>query len=289
MNNSKLEEIERKIKIQKALEDGQHALEHRNFSAAKSYFESVLDLDPGHPSAKAGLIETLLRAGQKAEDGKKLREAKDYYTALLEMDRANQDARVRLNAVNRKLLVRRIIIGSVSVIVVGAGLLVLWLQAKQLIAWPVSVCNTMGEAVCTPSPTASHTPTATPTSTPTHTPTATPTFTPMPTNTPTQTPTPTPTPMRAEGATGYPNVYEEPTGSKLKGTLTRGQVVYLCAKAGDRYLVALDHCHLVKSYGWVPKAHIDLKIVEETFPSELITPMADQPAATSTPTPEEGE
>jgi hypothetical protein len=95
--------------------------------------------------------------------------------------------------------------------------------------------------------------------------------------------------MVAVGRYEYPNVYKAPTGQDLVGTLTRGQQVYLCAKSGGRYLVALDHCHSGKPYGWVPEAHIDLKIIEENFPSELITPMAAQSTATLTPTPETGD
>lgn len=91
----------------------------------------------------------------------------------------------------------------------------------------------------------------------------------------TMTPTPlppTPTPMFASGATGYPNVFREPNRNELIGTLTQGQRVHICAKSGDYYLVALDYCHLVAPYGWVPGSQLKLVFVEEEFPPELITP-----------------
>jgi hypothetical protein len=87
--------------------------------------------------------------------------------------------------------------------------------------------------------------------------------------------------MFAEGASSYPNVFDEPGGT-LIGTLTLGQRVYVCARhyseADDRmyYQIALDHCHSVAPYGWVPSTQLDLKFFEGDFPTYLMTPPPEE-------------
>jgi tetratricopeptide (TPR) repeat protein len=269
---------QQELELARALESGQRALEQEDFSEAEGYFKAAseiersLGIDEQQGEARIGLIQTLYRAGVAAEGRRQLQDALDHYRGVLARDPEHHEAQVRQAAVSRKLWMRRIFIGAV-----GAVLLLLVLaQVNNFIAWPVTVCNASGAVLCTPSPTPTHTATATPTATPTHTPTATPTHTPTPTATPTMTPTPTPTPMFATGATGYPNVYRGPNRDELLGTLTFGQRVYVCARSGDYYQIALDHCHLVEPYGWVPENHLELKFFEEDFPPALMTPSAEE-------------
>ncbi|MBN2006328.1 MAG: hypothetical protein JXA21_23445 [Anaerolineae bacterium] len=271
---------EQLLELYKAREDAQHALEQENFSVAESKFKQAMELERAlgieetQGEARTGLIETRYRAGVAAEAHRKLREARNHYRGVLALDPDHSQARTRLDAVTRTMTLRAIAIGIVSLIVLAVVLA----QLNNFIAWPMSVCDMSGDVLCTPTPTftltptPTFTPTPTPTHTPTATPTATPTNTPTPTLTPTPTNTPTPTPMIAVGSAGYPNVFKEPNRDELLGTLTRGQKVYVCAKSGDYYLIALDHCHLVAPYGWVPKSHMDLKFFEEDFPPELTTP-----------------
>lgn len=268
------------LKLLEALEDAQQALKDGNFSAAESKFKQAIELERAlgieqtQGEARPGLIETRYRAGGDAEEHWHLREARNYYRGVLELDPDHSQACTRLDSVTRKITLWRIAVGIVSLVILIAVLA----QLNNFIAWPASACNISGDVLCTPTPTftltptPTFTPTATPTHTPTATPTPTPTHTPTPTLTPTPTNTPTPTPMIAVGSTGYPNVYEEPNRNKLLGTLTRGQKIYVCARFGDYYLVALDHCHLVAPYGWVPKDHMELKFFEDDFPPELMTP-----------------
>lgn len=272
------------LKLQQTLEKGEAALQDDNFSEAESYFKDVLALDKNNSDARTGLLQTLYRHGRRDEDRKRLRDARAHYRGALDLDKTHHESKVRLNAVTRKLVARRVIIGIIALGIV----LVVLAQLNNFINWPEDVCTVSGDVLCTPTPTFTLTPTATftPTPTPTHTPTATPThtptLTPTPTNTPTMTPTPTPTPMVAEGAVPYPNVYAEPNRHKLLGTLTGGQAVYVCVKAGSYYLIALDQCHLVKPYGWVPAKHLRLLFLEENFPEALITPL---PTETFAPRP----
>lgn len=189
----------RELKVVKAVEDGQHALEQENFSAAESYFKAALELDAGHVAARTGLIETLYQAGRKAELEKHWREAREHYKGILSRDVDYHEAQVRLNVVNRKLFARHAII-LVSVLIVFA---LVFAQSNNFINWPLPVCDLSGDVLCTPTPTF----TATLTPTPTHTPTPTPTYTPMPTltptptHTPTVTPTPSPTPLPTNTST----------------------------------------------------------------------------------------
>jgi len=268
------------VELNNSIKDAQHALENDNFPAAEEKFkramelERALDIEESQSSARVGLIETRYRAGVNAEERRHLREARNHYRDVLGLDPDHSQARVRRDAVTRQMTLRTIAIGVVSLIILAVVLA----QLNNFIAWPTSVCDMSGDVLCTPTPTftltppPTFTPTPTPTHTPTATPTATPTHTPTPTLTPTPTNTPTPTPMIAVGEAGYPNVYEEPNKNKLLGTLTRGQKVYVCAKYGDYYLIALDYCHLVAPYGWVPKSHMKLLFFEENFPIDLTTP-----------------
>lgn len=272
------ERMQRELELARALENGQYALEHENFSVAEGYFkaaseiEQALGIDEQRGEARIGLIQTLYRAGVAAEDDRRLRDALNHYRGVLKRDPEHHESQVRQAAVARKLWLRRIVAGVAGLLVV----LIVLAQLNNFIAWPIEVCDATGSVLCTPTPTPTYTPTSTPTATPTHTPTATPTNTPTPTATPTMTPTPTPTPMFATGATGYPNVYREPNRDELIGTLTFGQRVYVCARSGEYYQIALDHCHLVAPYGWVPESHLELKFFEEDFPTALITPNVER-------------
>jgi len=96
--------------------------------------------------------------------------------------------------------------------------------------------------------------------------------------------------MNATGASPYPNVYEEPNRNNLIGTLTQGQRVFICSKAGSYYQIAFGHCHLAAPYGWVPANQLNLLFFEDDFPEALITPLAIEPAPPRpTATPEPGE
>jgi hypothetical protein len=373
------DEFERRAKqlqLTKTLEGAQKALDSGDFSLAETKFKAAQriakEMGERSPEAEAGLLATSYQAGQKAEAEDRLRDALEHYRGVLDRDPDHREARVRWNAVNRKLRAQQFKVGGAIAVVV---LIVLALSLR-VIPWPDPVCNNdnIGRVLCKPTATLAPTGTPTPylvievynkentpvpvqemgvledaqsqsicdtdcrraesgfadstgkvgayiqlytqekqilvdedslpavtesstaapeaeqhsvawprwdtgdhtarfvvaTMTPTPTPTSTPT--PTPTPTPTSTPTPTPTPMIALGNTGYPNVYKEPNREELLGTLTYGQTVYVCAKSGEYYLVALDQCHLVASYGWVPESHLDLKFLEGDFPPELTTP-----------------
>lgn len=279
----------KKLELIRALEAAKHALKHENFSTAENRFKSALKVaeELGETSAEAesGLLDTLYRAGRRAEKDKHLRDALDHYAGVLDRDPVHHEAQVRLNAVNRKILARRLLIGFIAVVMLAVVLA----QLNNFINWPIEVCEMSGEVLCTPTPTFTPTPTYTPTATPTFTPTPTHTPTATPTHTPTFTPTPTSTPMNATGSTGYPNVFKEPNRNELIGTLTRDQKVYVCAKAGSYYQISLDYCHLVNPYGWVPESQLDLLFFEEDFPELLITPLPEEtmaPRITATPEPE---
>jgi tetratricopeptide (TPR) repeat protein len=287
----------KKLNLVKAVERAREALEQEDFSAAETNFKAALDIaeemEESSAEAEAGLLDTLYKAGLKAEGQKRLRDARDHYRGVLKRDRDHGQARARLSAINRRLTVRWI---TVSVVVIVLLAIVL-AQLNNFIAWPVNVCDMTSDVLCTPTPTFTLTPTNTPTMTPTptHTPTATPTntptMTPTPTNTPTMTPTPTPTPIIGIGVVPNPNVFSEPNRNTLEGYLKSGQEVYVCAKAGNYYLIALARCHLVeKPYGWVPVSHLSLVgVSEDNFPTELTTPLpteAPAPRNTATTAPE---
>lgn len=287
----------KKLNLVKALERAREALEQEDFSAAETNFKAALDMaeeiGESNAEAEAGLLDTLYKAGLKAEGQKHLRDARDHYRGVLERDPDHGQARARLSAINRRLTTRGIVIGIVTIIVLAVVLA----QLNNFIAWPANVCNMTSDVLCTPTPTFTLTPTntptmtPTPTSTPTATPTNTPTMTPTPTNTPTMTPTPTPTPIIGIGVVPNPNVFSEPNRlNPPEGYLKSGQEVYVCAKAGSYYLVALARCHLIdKPYGWVPVSHLSLVgVPENDFPAELTTPLPTEvpaPRNTATPTP----
>ena len=285
----------KKLDLVKALERAKEALEQEDFSAAETNFKAALgmvaEIGGSNAEAKAGLLDTLYKAGLKAEGQKHLRDARDHYRGVLDYDPDHGQARARLSAINRRLTTRGIVIGIVTIIVLAVVLA----QLNNFIAWPVNVCNMTSNVLCTPTPTFTLTPTntptmtSTPTNTPTATPTNTPTMTPTPTNTPTMTPTPTPTPIIGVGVVPNPNVFSEPNRNTLEGYLKRGQEVYVCAKTGSYYQIALARCHLIdKPYGYVPVSHLSLVGVHEnSFPAELTTPLPTEAPATprNTPTP----
>ena len=93
----------------------------------------------------------------------------------------------------------------------------------------------------------------------------------------------------ATGNVPYPNVYKEPNRNELLGILTKEQRVYICAKAGNYYQIALDYCHQTTPYGWVLASHLQLLFFEGDFPEALLTPLPTEtlaPRATATPAPE---
>lgn len=279
-------EYEKRRKLEIALQQGQAALAQGVYASAKTFFESALEVDDKDAQARAGLIETLLEAGQNSEKRGKLTEARDFYRALLDYDNKNTNARARMNAIKRSFWQRwfiAIVTGAVLLLIIAA-------QVNHFINWPLSVCNSTGAVLCTPSPTATSTATATPTATPTNTPTATPTFTPTPTNTPTSTPTPTPSPYMAEALYETAIVYKAASGSDSVGYTAKGQSLYVCAQAGTRYLVAQNLCHVVNPWGWIESNR--LRLLFNVLPESLVTPWPTAtatrvrpPAAPVTPTP----
>jgi hypothetical protein len=127
----------------------------------------------------------------------------------------------------------------------------------------------------TPSPTA--TATARPTAT-----SSLPTDTPLPPTNTLVPPTPTPTPifgvMKYDAA-----IYAGPTGDEEIGRATQYSVWHLCAKAGERYLLAQNHCHQARPSGWIQEADVTLLFIDR-FPPDLITPLPPTPTGTPKPT-----
>lgn len=292
-----LEEINRLKDIANAVNQGQVNLEKGDYLRAQSFFQSALDLDPGKADARAGMISTLYNLGQKSDKSLNplhWHEARGHYRDLLNFDAGNSNAKASLRSVTFKLIAFWLFI----VLLIGLILTLAWSQLSGFIAWPVSTCNneTVGEMLCTPSPTATHTPTAT--VTPTLTPSATPTHTPTPTATPTLTPTPThtATPTLTPSATATPlpyiakvygvgsaYVYSDPIGDARNPNISsspQGATWYLCAKAGTRYQVAATYCHLAVPDGWIEESALTFLFLGP-FPTEWTTPMA--PAPTETP------
>lgn len=272
--------IEKLRQIMEGLEKGREALSSERFQEAISHFEKVLGLDHDNPEAIAGLKEAYYKAGEEAERARHFGKAQEYYRALLDRFPDDPEAKARLRALDRKLKLYRIAGG----VVLGFIIIVILAQLNKLINWPPKVCRVpqVGKVLCTPTPTPTATPTATPTSTPTFTPTptSTPTFTPTPTPTSTPTPTPTatptPTPYLARIKYEYVSVYTKPTGSEEVTRVMKGTVWHLCAKAGERYLVAQDYCHKTTPLGWVNARNMELLFIGE-FPPALTTPMPSSP------------
>jgi tetratricopeptide (TPR) repeat protein len=274
--------LERQTHLAQLLNSAGQLLTAGNFGAAEKSYRAAMAIDPDSSDARAGLIHTLELAGQKAEQQRQWRTAREYYQSLLAFDPKNTEARVRLRAMQRRAWLIRIVVG----LVIALFLVGILMQANDLVAWPEGVCDApgVGGVLCTPTQTPTSTatftstPTQTPTLTPTPTATFTPTYTPTPTATLTPTPTATPTPLlgriRYEPST-LVNVYQGPTGDE-RATVLRGKdVVHLCLKASDRYLVASDYCFLTGSrLGWVDEDNLALLFIGK-FPASLTTPLPE--------------
>ena len=113
-------------------------------------------------------------------------------------------------------------------------------------------------------------------------------LTPTPTATIAPTPTLTPTPQQHISRillNTWVSVFESPTGDKhaAVSTLKSGTQVYICAAAGDRYLIALKPCHSAEPVGWMKQQYISPPIPPLT--EYMITPLPPTPHAEETPTP----
>lgn len=231
--------------IRENLRKGGEALDASDLSSAKVYFQKACQLDEHNAEARAGLIKVLFLAAQQAQQRNRLSEAREYYRSLLKFDPENDDARVQLNAIQRKAWFWSVI-GGVVLISLSCLLLA---QLNHYIAWPTAACNMagVGGLLCTPSPTytLTPTPTFTPTFTPTLTPTFTPTFTPTLTPTPTQTLTPTPTdtpwPEIVEAfyyLNGASVLYVDSTGDEYSSIYSNYSWWYKCTQMDGRVAVA---------------------------------------------------
>ncbi|MCQ3980593.1 MAG: hypothetical protein DPW09_44865, partial [Anaerolineae bacterium] len=89
------------------------------------------------------------------------------------------------------------------------------------------------------------------------------------------------------GLNTFVAVYTDLTVSQEAARLPSGTELYLCAKAGDFYLVAQNYCHLAdtKPLGWIRERNLEL-MFEGQFPPALITPVppTSTPLPTNTPT-----
>lgn len=184
------------LNIKKALESGDQALKQKAYERAEQFFREALRLDEQNPEARAGLMGALCKAGQSALESGAYSKAAGYFEEALRLDDDNLAARTGLHETQAALKSiayrkrRPWIIGGVLLSLV----ITLYLaQVNQLISWSVSVCDTAGHWLCTPTPTRTLTPTLTPLPSPTPSPTLTLTPTPTPTITPTPEPTQTPT------------------------------------------------------------------------------------------------
>ena len=251
---------EREQDLQDAITKGQEALDGGNFTAARSFFESALGIDEVSPHAQAGLKETLRRIRTRWAIG----------------------------------------IGGPMLFVL---VIIILAQVNQFICWPAGACSVprVGRLLCSPTPTPTLTvtptltpiptatstpiPTSTPTLTPTPIPTSTPTYTLTPTFTPTSTPTPTPTPRPLLGRMHYEwvSIYVDRESTDEVARAPLESVWHLCARAGTRYLVAQDHCHLTVPLGWVNADSIE-PVFEGEFPSKLVTPVSNLPPVLPIPT-----
>lgn len=278
---------------------GQDALANKKYTEARESFQYALGIKADGSQARAGLIDTYLQMGQDAEAHGRLGDALQHYQALQRFVPDSSAANAHIQSVTFKMRRRRIIIG----VAVALALIVLLAQANRMIAWPEPACRFPGAGgvLCTPTatftatstltatPTATATATSTATPTSTWTPTATPTSTSTPTSTftPTATPTSTPTPLLGRPQFNELGIFEGPTGDRLIGLAYTNELLHICAKAGNRYLVARGYCHLEQPIGWAPVAYIT-EAFSGDFPEALTTllpPTAVPPPATATPTP----
>lgn len=263
-------ELEQAERLNTLQQNARQSFDVQDYAAAEKYYRILLELEPGNVAARAGLIQTLEYAGRAAERRRKRREARDYYRLLLNIDPHNTGAKARLQALNIQMWAIGIGVGVLALIILS----VLIGQANSMIAWPGAVCGASGGMLCTPTFTLTPTLTGTATLTFTPTTTGTATFTPPPTGTatptitltPTNTPLPssTPTPQPFLGRVRYSpatriNLYSDPENSQAQSTIEGGREVYLCEKSGDRYLVAINYCHLTdKRLGWIEEANLIL-------------------------------
>lgn len=275
---------------------GQDALAGKRFTEAREYFQHALGVKKNGSEARAGLIETSLQMGQAAEARRRWSDALQHYQAAQRFAPDQSAASAHIRSVKAKIHRRNILLA------IGAGLIILVVlaQANRMIAWPEPACTVagVGGILCTPTatatatstmtatPTATATPTGTPTPTSTHTPTATPTAT----STPTATPTFTPTPLLGRPQFNELGIFDAPIGNRLISLAYTDEILHLCARAGNRYLVARDYCHLVQPIGWAPVAYITEAFSGE-FPEALTTvlpPTATPIPVPATPTPTPG-
>lgn len=283
----------RQKEISEILTQGAQALGRGDLGAAEIQYRRVLDkYDENHPDARGGLAEVCRRGAEQALKEGNLLLAREYYQRWSELDSRNNEPRVRLSEVERRLAqaVRQRQIRTIAIVAAAlilAAFICSWING--FIAWPQAVCNGVSFA-CTPTatPTLTSTPTLTPTptSTDTATPTATPTATYTPTPTLTPTPTPTATPQQYQSEVLYSTfvaVFKEPTGAERAtiSTIQSKTVVFVCARAGDRYQVALGPCHSTTPLGWIAVSSLGPPFPK--FPDSLVTPLP--PTATPLPTP----
>ena len=147
--------------------------------------------------------------------------------------------------------------------------------------------------IATPTPIINPVPTSTPNPTPTIlvqtiTPTPVPTEVPVPTPTFIPSPTLTPTPQQYLGQillSTMVSVYDSPTGENHASvsTLKSGTKVFVCAQAGDRYLVALQPCYASEPVGWVKMRNVSPPT--PPIPDSLVTPLPPTSTVAKTPTP----
>ncbi|MBK9095378.1 MAG: hypothetical protein IPM84_22010 [Anaerolineae bacterium] len=284
---------QRQKEIGEILAQGAQALERGDLGAAEIQYRRVLDkYDENHPDARGGLAEACRRGAEQALKDNNLLLAQEYYLRWSELDSRNNEPRVRLSEVERRLAqtarqrrIRGIVIAAAALIL--AAFICSWVNG--FIAWPQAVCGSVSFA-CTPTmtPTWTHTPTLTPTptSTDTTTPTATPTATHTHTPTLTPTPTPTATPQQYQSEVLYTTlvaVFKEPTGTERAtiSTIQSKTQVFVCARAGDRFLIALGPCHSTTLLGWMAVSSLSPPFPR--FPDSLVTPLP--PTATPLPTP----
>lgn len=283
----------RQQEIGEILAQGAQALGRGDLGAAEIQYRRVLDkYDENHPDARGGLAEVCRRGAEQALKDNNLLLAQEYYQRWSEQDSRNNEPRVRLSEVERRLAqaarqrrMRGIMIAVAALIL--AAFVCSWING--FIAWPQAVCGSVSFA-CTPTATSTftHTPTLTPTptSTDTATPTATPTATYTPTPTLTPTPTPTATPQQYQSEVLYTTlvaVFKEPIGTERAtiSTIQSKTQVFVCARAGDRYLIALGPCHSTAPLGWMAVSSLSPPFPR--FPDSLVTPLP--PTATPLPTP----
>ena len=295
------EERLRRQRIEELLHKGRTALERGDIGNAEVHFRIILDeLDSENVAARSGLAEVCRRGAEQALQKGNLHTAYDYYKRWSELYPDSAEPAVRMGEVERLIEKKRRkqqllkVMGGAIAGIVGIFLLI-WVNG--FIAWPQSVCDN-AKFMCTP--TMTYTPTATPTLTPTLTPTATPTLTPTPTFTATPTYTPTPTPTSTPTATPTPTpvqhkavirwdtlvgVYANPVGKEFApvSTIRSHTQVYVCARAGDRYLISLHPCHEREPLGWVNVNNVSPVI--PPWPKEWITPLPPTPTPTATATP----